>query len=231
MEPVKLITFDCDGVLIDSEIIVCRLMGEEMTRLGNPMTTEFVIGNFAGRPESEVMAEVERTWGRPVPAEYYDRMKTRTTAAYIGEPRAIPHIAEVLGRIRVPVCVASSSLPDKLKLGLESVGLDDFFGPNLVSGAYVAHGKPAPDIFVYAAGWMRTPIRNCVVVEDSLPGTRAARAAGARVFGFTGGTHCRPDHADRLLEAGAERVFADMRELESLVPSAFDRSLQLEGAA
>jgi HAD superfamily hydrolase (TIGR01509 family) len=221
MNPVKALIFDCDGVLIDSEIVVCRLVAESFTRLGHPLAVEDVIRRFAGRPEPDMIAEIERDWGRPVPPEYFDAIRARTAEAYATELRAVPHAAETLRRIKVPVCVASSSYPEKLRLGLESVGLYDRFAPNLVSATYVARGKPAPDVFVYAAGWMRTPIAECLVVEDSLPGVRAAKAAGLRVVGFTGGAHCGPEHRDRLIEAGAEQVLADFRELEGLLPAAF----------
>jgi HAD superfamily hydrolase (TIGR01509 family) len=217
----KLIIFDCDGVLIDSEIVVCRLTGEELTQLGYPVTTAQVIERFAGRPERGMIADIEQDWGRPVPPEYFSRIRQRIEQAYATELRAMPGAAEVLGRIRIPVCVASSSYPEKLRLGLEAVGLYDLFRSNLISASYVAQGKPAPDVFIYAAGWMRTPVADCLVIEDSIPGTRAARAAGMRVFGFTGGAHCDPGHAQRLIEAGAERVIGDLRELETHVEGAF----------
>ena len=125
--------------------------------------------------------------------------------------------------------MASSSAPEKLRLGLETAGLLGPFGGNLVSVSYVARGKPAPDVFIYAAGWMRTPIADCLVVEDSIPGVTAARAAGLRVVGFAGGSHCPPGHADRLLEAGAGHVLRRFDELESILPAAFDPRAQTPG--
>ena len=221
MSDPKLVIFDCDGVLIDSEIVVCRLVSEAFTRLGHPLALEVVIRRFAGRPEREMIAEIEHDWGRPVPSEYFEQIRAATAAAYATELRAVPGVRETLERIRIPVCVASSSDPEKLRLGLEAVGLHHRFDANLVSATFVAHGKPAPDVFIYAAGWMRTPIRDCVVVEDSLPGVRAARAAGLRVFGFVGGSHCAPGHGGRLLESGAEAVLERFEDLERLVPAAF----------
>ena len=216
----ELIIFDCDGVLIDSEVVVCRLTGEELTRLGYPVTADEVAERYAGRPEHEMIADIERDWGRAVPEEYFGRIRRRIERAYSTELRAIPGTAEALDRIRIPVCVASSSYPEKLKLGLEAVGLHERFAPNLISASFVAHGKPAPDVFIYAAGWMRTPIPDCLVIEDSIPGVRAARDAGIRVFGFTGGGHCLPEHGRRLMEAGAELVIDDLRELDSRLPVA-----------
>lgn len=217
----KLIIFDCDGVLIDSEIVVCRLASEELTRVGYPITLDQVIERFAGRPEREMMAEVTEGLGRPVPDEYYARLRQRIEEAYSSELRAIPGVLETLGALRIPACVASSSHPEKLMLGLEATGLHRSLAPNLISASVVAHGKPAPDVFIYAAGWMRAAVPDCVVIEDSLHGVRAAVAAGMRVIGFAGGAHCGPDHSSRLAAAGAAPVTTRFEELRTVLPEAF----------
>lgn len=229
MADTPLIIFDCDGVLLDSELLVCSMVSEELTSLGYAITPAQVVERFAGRPEPEILALIAEDWGRPVPGAYRQAMTRRIEHAFTSELKAIPGVAATLARIRIPICVASSSAPAKLKLGLSFVSLYEYFAPdpgapNIVSAAYVAHGKPSPDVFVYAAGSMRTPVHCCLVLEDSLPGVRAARAAGMRVFGFTGGSHCPPDHAERLLEAGAERVLAAIEELEEALPDAFATS-------
>src|SRR5207245_2657401 len=107
--------------------------------------------------------------------------------------------------------------------GLVSTGLHDRFGGNVISASVVARGKPEPDVFVYAAGWMRRPVSECLVVEDSLAGVKAARRAGMRVLGFTGGRHCPPGHGERLLKAGAEAIVAHMSELRRMLPGAFEQ--------
>ncbi len=217
----ELLIFDCDGVLVDSEILVCTAVSEELTRLGYPITPEDVVRRFAGRPEREILAEVAADWGRPVPAAYYAAMKRRVSYAFENELQAIAGAAEVLPRLRLPKIVASSSAPHKLEQGLRFVGLYGHFAPDIVSVHSVAAGKPSPDVFVFAAGWMRTPVQRCLVLEDSEPGVRGARAAGMRVWGFTGGSHCGAGHAERLLTAGAERVLTHMRDLPDALPSAF----------
>ncbi len=217
----ELLIFDCDGVLVDSEILVCTAVSEELTRLGYPITPADVVRRFAGRPEREILAEVAADWGRPVPEAYYVAMKQRVSRAFASELEAIAGAAEVLPGIRIPKVVASSSAPHKLEQGLRFVGLHGLFAPDIVSVHSVAAGKPSPDVFVFAAGWMRTPVQRCLVIEDSEPGVRGARAAGMRVWGFTGGSHCGPGHGERLLAAGAERVLTHLRELPEALPSAF----------
>jgi len=221
---ITLILFDCDGVLINSEILVCRLTAEELTRLGYPIALDDVIARFAGRAEASMVAEIERDWGRPVPTEYFTRIRSRITESYAGDLRAIPEVRDTLDLIRCAICVASSSYPDKLRLGLRATGLLDRFGGDVISASLVANGKPAPDVFVFAAGWMRTPVAHCLVVEDSIPGVRAARAAGMRVVGFVGGQHCDDGHGARLLDAGAERVIDRMSQLRDAVPEVFIRA-------
>ncbi|MHC2017792.1 HAD family hydrolase [Methylobacterium sp. CM6247] len=214
--------FDCDGVLIDSEILVCELVAGELTAHGYPITTSEVITRFAGRPEPEMLAEIERDrGGRPLPERFISCMHRRITQAYATELRPMAGVADILCRVRAPACVASSSAPAKLRLGLETTGLLPYFGGNVVSASSVVRGKPAPDVFLYAAGWMRADIRDCVVIEDSVPGVTAARAAGLRTFGFVGGGHCASDIGARLLAAGAERILASMSDLPPLLPQAF----------
>ena len=220
----QLLIFDCDGVLVDSEILVCTAVSEELTRLGYAITPDDVVRRFAGRPEREILAEVAGEWGRPVPQAYFTAMKERVNRAFRSELQAVDGVTEMLAGLKLPKCVASSSAPAKLEQGLRHVGLYGFFAPNVLSAQLVAHGKPAPDVFVFAAGWMRTPVDRCLVIEDSEPGVRAARAAGMRVLGFTGGSHCVPDHGERLLAAGAERVLTHMRELPEALPAAFHES-------
>ena len=223
MVSIELIIFDCDGVLIDSEILVCTFVSEELTRLGYPITTEEVILRYAGRPEREMVADIEQNWGQPVPASYFTEVKRRVADAFTSSLKITPGVLETVPEVRIPICVASSSAPEKLRMGLTYVQLHTHFAPNIVSASYVAHGKPAPDVFIYAAGWMKISVEKCLVIEDSLPGVRAAKSAGMRVFGYAGGSHCAPGHDRRLLEAGAELVLRDMRELRTALPAAFLR--------
>ena len=212
--------FDCDGVLIDSEILVCRIAAEELTALGYTISTQDVIRRFAGRPEHEMREEIESEWGQSVPDIYRTNVNARTVNAYGTELKIMPGMHEALDQITLPVCVASSSYPEKLRLGLKTVGLYERFMPNVISATLVAHGKPEPDIFLFAAGWMKVSPMSCVVIEDSVPGVKAARRAGIHVLGFAGGAHCSSEHANDLIKAGASSIFTNMAELPALIREA-----------
>jgi HAD superfamily hydrolase (TIGR01509 family) len=163
---------------------------------------------------------IEREWGRRLPAEYDAQAKATLAGLYATDLRPIAHVSGTLAAIDLPVCVASSSMPDKLHQGLMLTGLHARFAPHIFSASQVRRGKPAPDLFLFAAERMGgTAPAGCLVVEDSVAGVVAAVAAGMRVLGFVGGSHCGPDHADALRRVGAAATFDDMRRLPSLLAS------------
>jgi len=137
--------------------------------------------------------------------------------AFVRELKPVRGVSEALARLSNRKCVASSSLPDRLAHTLGLTGLAEWFGTAVFSASMVTRGKPAPDLFLYAAQQMRTAPSRCLVIEDSAPGILAAKTAGMTAFGFTGASHCRPGHAQRLSAAGADLVFSDMRELPAFV--------------
>jgi HAD superfamily hydrolase (TIGR01509 family) len=130
---------------------------------------------------------------------------------------AMPHIDETLAAIALPVCVASSGPPEKISASLNRAGLHGRFAPHIFSAVQVRNGKPAPDLFLFAAERMRTAPARCLVIEDSVSGIAGAIAAGMTVLGFHGGSHCGPGYGDRLRDAGAAMIFDDMRELPGLI--------------
>jgi HAD superfamily hydrolase (TIGR01509 family) len=217
MRPTELVIFDCDGVLVDSELIGCRIEAEELSRLGLAITGEEILERFAGATAAETFRTLEAEHGQPLPADFVPRVKAAILAAFGRELQAIAGIAAALERITLPVCVASSSDPARIEHSLAVVGLLERFAPHIFSAAAVERGKPAPDLFLHAARCMDTPPGRCVVIEDSVRGVQAGVAAGMRVLGFAGGSHCRPGHDQRLRAAGAERVFANMTRLPELI--------------
>lgn len=212
-----LVIFDCDGVLVDSEVISCRVHAETLTRHGYPISAEDVFRRFLGRSNRQAHLEVESELGRALPGGYEADLRSSLAHAFGTELVAIPHVGAALAQIRQPVCVASSGSHDKMRLSLGRVGLYERFAPNIFSASEVAHGKPAPDLFLHAAARMGVAPERCVVIEDSVSGVAGAVAAGMAVFGFTGGSHCRAGQAGALRAAGAGLIFDDMRNLPRLM--------------
>jgi HAD superfamily hydrolase (TIGR01509 family) len=212
-----LVIFDCDGVLVDSEIISCRAHATVLTRHGYPITPEQVFTRFLGRSTRQANLEVEAELGRNLPADYHSQLQDELHHSFEAELQAIAHIGQALDQIALPVCVASSGSHQRMRISLGRTGLYDRFAPNIFSASEVEHGKPAPDLFLYAAKRTQVSPQHCVVVEDSIAGVRAARAAGMTVLGFCGGSHCGPDHGATLAAAGAHETFADMRQLPALI--------------
>lgn len=218
MTTVELLILDCDGVLIDSELIACRAEAAALTSAGYKIDAQTVASRFCGQTSDLMYAEIEADWGRPPPPELHADVMERILAAYRTELSPIPGAAEFLDRVTVRKCVASSSAPSKLALGLVETGLYDRLYPHVFSAHLVERGKPYPDIFNYAADAMGAAKSSCLVVEDSVAGVQAAVAAGIRCIGFTGGAHCLPGHDATLRRAGAEVVAADLSQVLPFLP-------------
>jgi HAD superfamily hydrolase (TIGR01509 family) len=210
--PYQLVIFDCDGVLVDSERITNAIFAEELTRIGIPATREFVFEHFVGRSMATCERIVREMLGGPEPAGFWEHYRVRTTEALHQELREVDGIGEALDAITVPWCVASSGGHDKMRTTLGITGLLSRFEGRLFSATEVAHGKPAPDLFLYAAERCGTAPAACLVVEDAPAGVLGAKAAGMTVCGYAGHSP-----AATLREAGADIVITDMRELPAVV--------------
>ncbi|MES2143092.1 MAG: HAD family hydrolase [Pseudomonadota bacterium] len=198
--PFDMVIFDCDGVLIDSEIISARLLIAELADLGVRVDLEYVARNFLGRSYPTVMAQIRRDFSLDLPASFEDGYRARLLAAFERELAVMPGAAGVLDRLALPRCVATSSSPRRAEQSLRITGLWPQVVGSVFTASEVANGKPAPDLFLYAAARMGAEPARCLVIEDSLTGIRAARAAGMEVWRFLGGSH---------LGAGAEAEPAD----------------------
>jgi HAD superfamily hydrolase (TIGR01509 family) len=214
---IDLVIFDCDGVLVDSEVISCRAHAETLTRHGYPITPDQVLARFLGVSDREARLIIEAELGRNLPDDFDAQVKQATLRFYDGDLQAISYVAEAIAGIALSKCVASSGTPEKIHHGLVCTGLYNLLAPNIFSASQVKRGKPAPDLFLFAAEQMQVPPERCLVIEDSLPGVTAARAAGMTVLGFHGGSHCRPGYGDILRAAGAAMTFDDMRQLAGLI--------------
>jgi HAD superfamily hydrolase (TIGR01509 family) len=213
----ELIIFDCDGVLIDSEVINCAVEARLFTAIGYQVSTEEVMRRFVGIAARDTHRTIERELGRPLPADFEARKTVMLDEAYARELRAVPGVDELLTGLHCKRCVASSTHPDRLRRCLELVGLYDRFAPGIFSATMVPRGKPAPDLFLHAAARMDSVPKRCLVIEDSVPGIASGKAASMTVFGFHGASHARPGDGDRLLEAGADAAFATMTELAAFL--------------
>ena len=206
-----LIIFDCDGVLVDSEMISSRELAAYLTALGRPTLAAECREVFTGLSIKAVGERVQDDWGVALPDDFVAKLRERDFAAFDRDLKTIPGIEAVLDDLStqgVPFCVASSGTPEKIQHSLSITNLIDHFDGHLFSASHVANGKPAPDLFLHAAKSMGAHPADCLVIEDSPAGITGAKAAGMRVLGFTGGSHCGANYADKLHDADA--VFDNM---------------------
>ena len=212
-----LVIFDCDGVLVDSEALACVVHADVLTAYGYPITAQQVHARFLGRAAREARAEVEAELGRALPDDYTNALRTTIDRVFGEQLKPVPGIADTLAELTLKKCVASSGTPTRIRSSLGTTQLIHHFGEHLYSALQVERGKPAPDLFLFAAAEMSVAPARCVVIEDSIHGVTGAVAAGMTVFGFHGGAHCSPATAATLQAAGAHLVFDDMRQLPALI--------------
>jgi HAD superfamily hydrolase (TIGR01509 family) len=211
------VIFDCNGVLVDSEPIAADVAARELMRVGIPVTPEIVSQCFFGRRPSDVFAAVEAATRRKLPEKFAANVAAATLRRFRAELCAMPHAAYALTWLRGPKCVASSSTLDRIRVSLETTGLMRFFEPHLFSASDVAHGKPAPGLFLHVAARMNLAPTDCIVVEDSPAGVTAATAAGMTSIGFVGGSHSGASLGEQLMVAGARTITADLRQLKATI--------------
>jgi HAD superfamily hydrolase (TIGR01509 family) len=208
----ELVIFDCDGVLVDSERIAVRIEVGLLAELGMPLSEAEIVERFVGRSPAVMRSAVERHLGRPLPGDWESQFQRLYNEAYEVELRPIDGIQAALDAITSATCVASSSEPTSLRYKLELTGLYERFAGNIFSASQVRNGKPAPDLFLFAAERMGVAPEACVVVEDSRFGLEAARAAGMDAFGYAGSVT-----PAEMLEGERTTVFDDMRRLPALL--------------
>ena len=207
----RAVIFDCDGVLVDTELISNTVLAGLLTSAGLPTTLELCLRDYRGRSLPSVMGLAEQRHGAPLPADIPERYYDAVEARFAVELEPIAGVLAALAEIDLPMCVASSGPHRKMAVTLRATGLWERFEGRIFSATEVAHGKPAPDLFLHAARTMGFDPSTTAVVEDAVPGVQAARAAGMRALAFAGDTD-----AGELAAAGGE-VFDDMAQLPGLL--------------
>ena len=217
------VIFDCDGVLINSEALCLGVELECLAEIGLPFEAHEYVGRFMGMTSADFYAALDGDfrgkYGRALPESFPDVLHQRTWAAVETGLAPIAGALEVVKSVTLPKAVASGSNPDRLVVKLQKAGLYDIFAPHVYSAQRMPRGKPAPDVYLHAAGALKVDPKACVAIEDSVNGVTSAIAAGMVVIGFTGGGHCPPQQGELLARAGAAHVAAEMSELQAILRS------------
>ncbi|MCZ8152605.1 MAG: HAD family hydrolase [Rhodobacteraceae bacterium] len=218
----QLFIIDCDGVLIDSEVISARQLIAELKGYGVEMDMAFVSRHFLGRSYPVVLQEVRDRWGVQLPDRFEADYRARLLAAFERDLAVMPDVVDTLRDMAIPYCLATSSSPERMRKSLEITGLSALFDGLAFTASEVARGKPAPDLFLHAAARMGADPAACIVLEDSLNGVRAGLAAGMRVWRFTGGSHLKGLDLTPPEDAIPEASYDSFRALRAAHPALFD---------
>ncbi|WP_419903670.1 HAD family hydrolase [Kiloniella sp.] len=215
-----LVIFDCDGVLVDSEVLASRVVSETLGKYGVNLSAREVADKFAGYTDEAIRNHFCSNSEHKLP-DNFAQIVEETTISYIPEQlKTLPYIKETLANIRYDFCVASNSRTNRLNSAIDATGLSEFFpSERRFSSSLVQHPKPAPDLHLLACSQMGVSPDQALVIEDTFTGVSAAVAAGISVFGFVGAEHITDTKAQssKLIDAGAIAVFDDMRQLNIML--------------
>jgi HAD superfamily hydrolase (TIGR01509 family) len=218
--PISAIIFDCDGVLVDSEILAHEIETKVLGDIGLTYDRREFTARFMGMSDAAFWDALEKDGlerlGRSITAELRGPMKELMREAVLTRLTEVPGALRAIASVRHAKAVASSSTKQGLEIKLKMVGHWDHFAPHVYSAEHVTHAKPAPDLFLHAAAQLEIAPDTCLVLEDSINGVTAGRAAGMRVWGFLGGGHMDDHIGERLLAAGAERLVKNWDEAARL---------------
>ena len=217
------VIFDCDGVLVDSEILTVRFGMRAVKALGLSYSEDEYIHRFLGTTMDTYFATLEadrmETLGEPLPEGFAASLLTDSKKEMDAALAAVGGVHDAITAISAPLAVASSSGLERLRFKLKKTGLLEIFDPHIYSGEEVQNGKPAPDLYLHTAEQLNVPATACIAIEDSVHGVASAKAAGMTVIGFTGGGHCRAGHDAYLSDAGADIVVSHMNDLSEALAS------------
>lgn len=219
MDGFDLIIFDCDGVLVDSEIVAAQVEAKLLTEVGYPIEAAELAQRFAGMSWKDILLAVEQEAEIPIPAGLLERTEKLLDDKLARDVKGISGVPQAVARIDLARCVCSNSSTKRVQAMLKRTGTHALFSPHIFSARDIGEGrtKPAPDVFHHAATTMDAEPDRTIVIEDSVHGVEGARRAGMRVVGFTGASHTYPSHADHLTDAGAETVINRLVDLPPVV--------------
>jgi HAD superfamily hydrolase (TIGR01509 family) len=216
--------FDFDGVIADSEAIANTVLAETVTALGHATTLDQALVRYSGKRWADVMAEIKAATGKPLPADFSGELKRSTLDRFRTDLKEVSGATDFIRKFSdIPRCIASSSSMDRLQLCLSILGLEAEFEGRVFSADMVARGKPHPDIFLLAAGKLGATPSECLVIEDSTGGIKAAVAAGMTAIGLCAASHIRDGHDVTLRGAGAVHLANSWCEVEQIARQFFDR--------
>ena len=218
LRSVDLVIFDCDGVIADSEIISANLLVRQLLPYGIRIDADYVFRNFVGKSFPVVADIIGARFGIALPSTFVGDYRAALREAFADSLQTTPGFLDVLAQLTCPACVATSSSAPRVAHTLEALGLTDHFGADVFTASQVADGKPAPDLFLFAARAMSTPPGRCLVIEDSVPGIEAALAAGMRVWRYVGASHIGDVAQARDETPGEVTVFDNWDQFYVLAP-------------
>lgn len=208
---------DCDGVLVDSEVIADRVMFDTLTALFPGLDFEPVVKTAFGQQTSRFLAGVEASFDIKLPADFLVTVERNVEIGLAASLGPINGVRDALQRVTLPAAVVSNSRMTRVVASVRRAGLSEIFGPHVFSAEQVARPKPYPDVYLFAAQQLGVEPGRCVVVEDSIAGLNAARAAGMKTIAFVGASHIPSGYADVLRKMGMTRIIERMDELPALV--------------
>lgn len=215
--PVKSVIFDCDGVLVDSEILASQVSLNELKAFDLHMTPHEYARKYAGKKEEDILALISEEYQIILPDDFLPRLRLKIEYALDHELQPIQGAKEAIAAIHLPKAVVSNSRLSRVISSLKVADLSDLFGKNLFAAEMVEKPKPAPDVYLYAASELGVDPATCLVVEDSLAGVMAAHSAGMQVIGFLAASHIPEGHDVAVKEAGAATTVNNMKELKQLL--------------
>ncbi|CAB3757894.1 HAD family hydrolase [Paraburkholderia humisilvae] len=208
---------DCDGVLVDSEVIADRVMHKTLSEMYPALSFDTIIKTAFGQKTSRFLESVEATFGITLPANFVQTIDRKVEAELARSLAAISGVRDALQRVPLPAAVVSNSRLARVSASLQRAGLTEMFANRVFSAEQVARPKPFPDVYLFAAQQLGVPPTRCVVIEDSVSGLNAARAAGMKTIAFVGASHIPDGYADVLRHMGITRIMQHMSELPALV--------------